>query len=327
MEKNSLSSQLDDLRNRVSDEGRFSDSRKPSKPSRNDSNGTSGRIPLLAAIVALLIALGVGFLALRVSSRVAAGDEILHTRLDEIQAALEGLQQQIAVTKEDTSQQITALKSDSEVLQETVGVTQAEIRRARSLAEQIRLEQQAEVDALNSQIEQNADSVQVVALDEKSEGKFEEIDQQIVEVQEDAKATREEVEKTWKELNALGLQVTQQGQLVATNQEGVEELRRRGEKDYFEFNAAKKKRMPVAGIQLELRKADTKNHRADFRLYYDDRRVEHKKIYTNTPLLFYVGREKVPYQLVINEVKKDLIVGYFAAPKGVVSGGKSLTRQ
>jgi uncharacterized membrane-anchored protein YhcB (DUF1043 family) len=324
MEKDSLSSQIDELRNRVADEGRFS---TPPKPSRNDSNGTSGRIPLIVAVVALLVALGVGFLALRVSSQVAEGDELLSTQLEEMEAALEGIQVQIAANSEGTSRQIAALQSDSEVLQESVGVTQSEIRRARALAEQVRLEQQAEVEALNSQIEQKADSNQVAALDEKSDGKFQEIDQQITEVKEENKATREEVEKTWKELSALGLQVTQQGQLVATNGEGVAELRRRGERDFFEFSAQKKRQMPIASIQLELRKADTKNHRADFRLYYDDRRVEHKKVYTNTPLLFYVGREKTPYELVINEVKKNLMVGYISVPKGVVSGGTSLTRQ
>lgn len=324
MEKDSLSSQIDELRNRVADDGRFSG---PPKPAKNDSDGTSGRIPLIVAVVALLVALGVGFLALRVSSQVAEGDELLSTQLEEMEAALAGIQMQIAANTENTAQQIAALQSDSEVLQESVGVTQSEIRRARSLAEQVRLEQQAEVEALNSQIEQKADSNQVIALDEKSDGKFQEIDQQITEVQEENKATREEVEKTWKELSALGLQVTQQGQLVATNSEGVDELRRRGERDFFEFSAAKKSQMPVASIQLELRNADTKNHRADFRLYYDDRRVEHKKVYTNTPLVFYVGREKTPYELVINEVKKNLMVGYISVPKGVVTGGTSLTRQ
>lgn len=324
MEKDSLSSQIDELRNRVADDGRFSG---PPKPAKNDSDGTSGRIPLIVAVVALLVALGVGFLALRVSSQVAEGDELLSTQLEEMEAALAGIQMQIAANTENSAQQIAALQSDSEVLQESVGVTQSEIRRARSLAEQVRLEQQAEVEALNSQIEQKADSNQVIALDEKSDGKFQEIDQQITEVQEENKATREEVEKTWKELSALGLQVTQQGQLVATNSEGVDELRRRGERDFFEFSAAKKSQMPVASIQLELRNADTKNHRADFRLYYDDRRVEHKKVYTNTPLVFYVGREKTPYELVINEVKKNLMVGYISVPKGVVTGGTSLTRQ
>lgn len=327
MERNSLSSQIDELRNRVADDGRYSGPSRPSRPAGGGSNGSSGRIPLLLAVVALLVALGVGLLALRVSSQLAKGDEVLTARLEEMGAAIEGIQRQLAEVGEETSQQITELKSDSEVLQETVGVTQTEIRRARSLAEQIRLEQKAEVEALNSQINQKADSTQVVALDVKSETKFDQIDEQLTEVQQENEATRQEIEKTWRELRELGLQVTQQGQLVATNSEGVAELRRRGERDYFEFTAAKKNQMPVAGIQLELRKADYKKHRANFRLFYDDRQIEHKDIYTNTPLTFYVGRDRVPYELVINEVRKDLMLGYIAVPKGVVSGGKTLTRQ
>lgn len=82
--------------------------------------------------------------------------------------------------------------------------------------------------------------------------------------------------------------------------------------------------MSVAGITIELRKADRKKHRADLRLFYDDKRVEKKKVYTNTPLIFYVGRDKIQYELVINQVKKDQIAGYISVPKGKLPSSPEL---
>jgi hypothetical protein len=67
---------------------------------------------------------------------------------------------------------------------------------------------------------------------------------------------------------------------------------------------------------VELRKADRKRARADFHLYYDDKKFERKKIYVNTPVNFFVGPEKVPYEFVINEVLKDRITGYISVPLG-----------
>ena len=115
---------------------------------------------------------------------------------------------------------------------------------------------------------------------------------------------------------AIGLRVSEQGSLIATTGDALDELKRRGEREYIQFDARKKKKITVGDILLELRKADRKKHRANLRLYYDDKKVDRKDVYTNTPLTFYVGREKIHYELVINEVTKDRIRGYVSVPLG-----------
>ena len=217
---------------------------------------------------------------------------------------------------DESHQSIGSLNADVELVQKRVGLTQNEIKRARAVAEQLRKEQKKDVEVLTSQIIRKADSQEVVALDEKSNVKFQEIGDQITGVQEEVKTSRKELEKTWKELSAIGLRVSEQGRLIATTGDALEELKLRGERDYLEFDARKKKRLTVGSIVIELRKADRKKHSADLRLYYDDKRVDRKKVYTNTPLVFYVGRDKIQYELVINQVTKDRITGYISVPIG-----------
>jgi hypothetical protein len=47
----------------------------------------------------------------------------------------------------------------------------------------------------------------------------------------------------------------------------------------------------------------------------DDKLTEKKDKNINEPLQFYTARARQPYELVVNQVQKDLIVGYLATPK------------
>ena len=62
---------------------------------------------------------------------------------------------------------------------------------------------------------------------------------------------------------------------------------------------------------------------ADIRIYADDTGVERKDIPQNTPVNFYVGTERIPYELVLNEIsnKPDVVKGYISVPKGSLPEG------
>jgi hypothetical protein len=47
----------------------------------------------------------------------------------------------------------------------------------------------------------------------------------------------------------------------------------------------------------------------------DDKRVEKRDRSINEPVQFYVSRARQPYEIVVNEVQKDRVVGYLAVPK------------
>jgi hypothetical protein len=50
----------------------------------------------------------------------------------------------------------------------------------------------------------------------------------------------------------------------------------------------------------------------------DDKRTEKRDRNVNEPVQFYVAKARLPYEIVVNEVKKDQIVGYLATPKDLV---------
>ena len=64
---------------------------------------------------------------------------------------------------------------------------------------------------------------------------------------------------------------------------------------------------------------DAKRSRYTLEVLADDKRVEKKDKTINEPVQVYVAGNRQPYEIVINQVKKDQIVGYLATPKETVS--------
>ncbi|MDA2937417.1 hypothetical protein MYX75_04040 [Acidobacteria bacterium AH-259-A15] len=218
--------------------------------------------------------------------------------------------------------QIASLLSRLEVTMQRVGMTQNDLKRARALAEQLKEEQARNVEALSKEIAQKAGTEQVASLEEEADKKFQGVNEEISGVKEEVKSNERQLTKTLEQLANLGVRVTEQGNVIATTATGLEELRREGERDYVTFDLRKKKRTRVAGIALELRKTDDKKRRADLRIYVDDIKMERKNIYVNTPINFYIGSQKIGYELVINEVNKNRIIGYVSLPKGKLPQGR-----
>ncbi len=280
---------------------------KEEMKSSGDNSRRQSRVVSVISISALLLAVGLTFFLFSQYEKYQARERGLNIQLLQLMKQIRLLEERL----DKDGRRIGLLVSNLETVQKRVGVTRDEIRNSRAVAEEIRQEQQQDVQFLTRQLVRKADFQQVKDLGAKADTKFQEVDKQITGVQREVQASRQEFEKTWQELSAMGLRVTEQGKLIATSSEALEELRRRrGERDYLEFDARKKKKLRVAEIIIELRKADYKQHRADLRLFYDDRRVDRKKVYTNTPLIFYVGPDRIQYELVINEVNKDQITGY-----------------
>ena len=72
----------------------------------------------------------------------------------------------------------------------------------------------------------------------------------------------------------------------------------------------------VGDISLIVKKVDTKRNRYTVEVLAADQRIEKKDKSLNEPVQFYItGAASQPYELVVNEVKKDRIIGYLASPK------------
>lgn len=132
----------------------------------------------------------------------------------------------------------------------------------------------------------------------------------------DQASTRSELEKTISDLKSTRGDLGLQSGLIATNSKELGALRALGERNYIEFKLAKEKTAQKVGdVQIRLKSADPKKNRYTIELIADDKLVEKKDKTINEPVQFLLSRAIQPYELVVNEVKKDMIVGYVAAPK------------
>jgi hypothetical protein len=167
---------------------------------------------------------------------------------------------------------------------------------------QLQNEQRKQAEQLQAELAQKADQQQMGALNQ------------------DVSAQRTDLDNTKKALDSvrsdLGMARSEMGTLIARNHDDIEQLRKLGERDYFEFTVQRKSPVRVGGVGLTLTKTNVKRHRFNLDLLADDVHVEKKDRTINEPIFFYVNGSKKPYELVVNEVKPDQVKGYLSTPKG-----------
>jgi hypothetical protein len=135
-------------------------------------------------------------------------------------------------------------------------------------------------------------------------------------VKTDLSSTKSELETTIAGLKRAQGDLDSHSSLIATNAKELQALRDLGERNYAEFTLSKsKKSTRVADVSLELKKADVKRHRFTIEITADDVTVEKKDRTVNEPIQFLTKKAFQPYEIVVNEVRKDAIVGYLATPK------------
>jgi hypothetical protein len=106
--------------------------------------------------------------------------------------------------------------------------------------------------------------------------------------------------------------------LIARNHEDVEELKRKGDRNYFEFTVQKSKTPQHVGpVSVSLGKTDPKRSKYTITVLADDKSIEKKDKTAGEPVQFYVkGTARYsPYELVVFDVSKNQITGYLSTPK------------
>lgn len=137
-------------------------------------------------------------------------------------------------------------------------------------------------------------------------------------VKDDLQATKTDLEAT---KNNLGATRDEFGNLIARNHDEIDQLRRSGERDYFEFTLdGKGNRSKVGQLMVELRSTNPKKNQFTVALYVDDVRLEKTNRSLDEPIYFYKEGTRTPLELVVNQVAKNKIKGYLSAPKPESSG-------
>jgi chromosome segregation ATPase len=135
-------------------------------------------------------------------------------------------------------------------------------------------------------------------------------------VKQDVASTRTDLDQTSSDLKrAVGDMGVMSG-LIATNAKDLGALRELGERNYFEFDLKKSAATQKIGdVTIALKKSDPKRNRYTVEVLADDKRVEKRDRTINEPVQLYVSDSKQPYEIVVNKIGKDEIVGYLATPK------------
>src|SRR5437867_1918987 len=250
------------------------------------------------------------------------------------------LEQRIASLEKDLNDQMKAVKtnatdiaSDVDVVTKRLGVTTQELENSRKFAEKLKADQekaQAQLASTANELATKANATEVAEVRQEATTKLAEVQQssdtkignvsgEVTKVAANLDATRADLAASRREISDVRTTLSQQ---IARNSGELSDLRKKGERDFFEFDITKPKKSTdmarVGDILLQLRRTDTKKAKYDVLIQVDDSKLEKKDRTANEPVQFLVGRDKLRYELVVNFVDKDRIRGYLSTPKDKV---------
>jgi predicted nucleic acid-binding Zn-ribbon protein len=235
----------------------------------------------------------------------------LESRLEKSQATLANVRQQNDKLAESLNETNAKLSVTSETLGRSVGLTQRQLElRAKEFAQRqqaetsrLEKEQAAAQAATNQQI--GAVSTDVTSVKTDVGG-----------VKTDVAATKNELQAAEAKLQRVTGDLGVTSGLVATNGKELEILKHKGDRNYYDLNLTKgAKPTPISGVSLALKKADSKRSKYTLVVESDDKMIEKKDKSLDEPVQFYTGKDKLLYELVINTINKNQVIGYLATPK------------
>jgi hypothetical protein len=273
----------------------------------------------------LLPALAAGAIIALFAFNIYLYVQIDHTRTD-LAKIQESLSTELTNLKDASSVTSAAQKQHLEQLKQDL---EASRNQARSLASQAKTEAAAHADAhadqLARQIQAEEAKVQQQVSSEISEAKqsasaanakIADVSTDVGGVKTQVSATQAELQKTISDLKSARGDMGVQSGLIATNASELQALKRLGERNIFEIKLGKTKTpQRIGDITLQLKKTDPKKNKYSVDVMADDTLTEKKDKNINEPVQFYTAKAKQPYEIVINKVQKDMIIGYLATPK------------
>ena len=248
-------------------------------------------VALAVAIVAILslIGLGVGW------SAISHANSIEQSTQASVKQTSDTLGQRLAKAEEQNQQ----LQSDLKVVTNKLNVTQSELIAARKQTKSATVAYEKKLNGLQS-------SVSSELATKASADDVNRLNGDVTGVKGDLDATK----------NSIQMARSEMGTLIARNHDEIDQLRRMGQRDYFEFALTRKSGpQKVGGIQVQLKSTNVKKNRYTVDVLADDKSFEKKDRSVNEPIFFYTGGSRAALELVINKVTKTGATGYLSLPK------------
>ena len=250
-----------------------------------------GIVVVVLAIVSLA-ALGVGWTA---SNRAASLQKTLSAQTRQFTQNDAVMSQRLAKAEDSNAE----FQGDLSVVTDKMKLTETELGRARTQTKMIKEDDAKQLTDLTNNV--NGQLATRASVDDVNK-----LGTDVTGVKGDLDATK----------SSLNLTRGEFGTLIAKNHDDVEELRRLGERDYFEFTINKKNtREKVGGLMVELRGVNQKKNLYTVAIYVDDARYEKRNRSANEPIYFFTHGTRAPVEFTVNSIGKDKIVGYMSVPK------------
>jgi phage host-nuclease inhibitor protein Gam len=293
---------------------------QPPAPSSGSANLKTSI--LMGAVLALIAACGYLFYQLNdVRTQIAKTNELLNDEITKINETS-------SVSVQTSRRNIDSLTKDVQKYRQQAaqlsGEAKAEAtKHADELAaklERAQIEESKKVAAVTADVS----AVKDVAA--ATSAKVGEVTNDVGTLKTDTASNKSAIEKTIADLKSAKGDLGVQSGLIATNGKELLALKQLGERNYIDIKLAKvKKNVPqkFGDIQLVLESAEPKKNTFSLVIIADDKKVEKKNRTVNEPIQFLLSKSVQPYELVINDVKKDLITGYLSVPKVMVTRGGS----
>lgn len=274
----------------------------------------------------LMTALVAGAIAVLIGANIYLYVQIDHMRTDmaamhdKLMTEISNMRDASTVTSASQLRHIEALKEELTSARDS----------AQKASSQAKIEALAHADQLARQIKdeeakvQQQVSTEITTVKETAAQQNQQVAARVADVATDVGSvktnlanTQSDLQKTIADLKSARGDMGVQSGLIATNANELQALKLRGERNYLDIKLGKTKQPVRFGdVTLKLEKADPKHNRYSLQVMADDKLTEKKDKNINEPVQFYTAKGgHTPYEIVINSVGKDQIVGYLSTPK------------
>jgi len=241
-----------------------------------------------------LLGLGVGWTALSQSRNTEQS----------IQASLKAQNDALMQRLGKTDDQNQQLQSDLKVVTDKLNVTQEELDKARK-------QSKASVVAYDKKLSGFQNNMNTQLAGKASTDDMNKLSGDVTGVKNDLEDTKGKLERANGDMGVMS-------GLIARNHDDLEELKRRGDRNYYEFTISKSKTPQHVGpVAISLNKADQKKSKYTITVLADDKSIEKKDKTAGEPVQFYVkgAARTSPLEIVVFDVNKNQITGYLSTPK------------
>jgi hypothetical protein len=244
----------------------------------------------------------------------------LATQHEKVMTEISNLRDASSVTSASQMRHLDTLKEELAAAR-SAAQRESSQAKAESLAhaDQIARQIKDEEARVNQQVSSEISDVKTTASQQNAQvaAKVADVATDVGSVKTEVSKTQSDLQKTINDLKSAQGDLGVQSGLIATNHTELDALRLKGERNYTDIKLGKTKQ-PVrfADITLKLVSVNPKKNSYSVDVVADDKLTVKKDRNINEPVQFYTSKGgHTPYELVINQVGKDQIVGYLSTPK------------